>query len=45
VGYDDRRMSGWEEGEEGEARFEPELSGWCALVGHSVDSVEWVGGM
>jgi hypothetical protein len=45
VGNDDRRMSGWEEGEEGESRFEPELAGWCALVGHGVGVVNLIGNM
>ena len=43
VGNDDRWMSGWEEGEEGESGFEPELGGWCSFVGHGVDIVRLVG--
>jgi len=39
VGDDDRWMSGWEEGEEGEAGFESELGGWCSFVRHGVNTM------
>jgi hypothetical protein len=35
-------MSGWEEGEDRESGFEPELSGWRSFVGHGVDIVRVV---
>jgi len=43
MGDDDRRITGWEEGEEGEAGLEPELGRWRSFVGHGVEVVRYVG--